>query len=86
MAQGKPLHVNHCNHPPEDFIESYAGSDIYIYESPFVGIYDSPFVGKRYCVRHSSGGHDYTSIICTLEEARKFAEARRQQDALHNIC
>ena len=71
-VKNKPLHINHCNHPEEDFIESYAGSDIYLYESPQIG--------WCYCVRHSSEGHDYTSIIRTLEEAREFAAVRRQQD------
>lgn len=70
-VKNKPLHVNHCNHPEEDFIESHAGSDIYIYEAPYIG--------RCYCVRHSSEGHDYTSIIRTLEEARWWAEVRAEE-------
>ena len=61
----KPLHVNHCNHPEEDFIESYAGSDIYVYESPFIG--------RCYCVRHSSKESDYSSPFSTLADARRWA-------------
>ena len=69
----KPLHANHCNHPEKDFIESYAGSDIYVYDSV-------ANASRYYCVRHSSEGHDYTSIIRTLEEAREVAAVRRQKD------
>jgi len=71
-VKNKPLHVNHCNHPEEDFIESYAGSDIHVYESPYIG--------RCYCVRHSSEGHDYTSSIRTLEKAREFARIRKEAE------
>lgn len=70
-VKNKPLHTNHCNHPLENFIESYAGSDIYVYDSVANG-------SRYYCVRHSSEGHDYTSIIRTLEEARERARIREE--------
>ena len=61
------LHTNHCNHPIEDFVESHAGSDIFVYES----------LGRQcYCIRHSSEDSDYTSSIRTLEQAREWAEIR----------
>jgi hypothetical protein len=61
------LHTNHCQHPMKDFIESHAGSDIFVYDSD----------GKQcYCIRHSSEDSDYTSSIRTLEQAREWAETK----------
>lgn len=61
------LHTNHCQHPMEDFIESYAKSDIFVYDSD----------GKQYyCIRHSSEDSDYTSLIRTLDEARDIAKSK----------
>lgn len=71
-VKAKPLHVNHCNHPLEDFIESYAGADIHVYES--IGC------GRCFCVRYSSEPWDYCGIIRTLEEAREFARIREENE------
>ena len=60
------LHTNHCNHPIEDFVESHAGSDIFVYES----------LGRQcYCIRHSSETV-ITQVQSTLEQAREWAEIK----------
>jgi hypothetical protein len=61
------LHTNHCQHPMDDFVESHAGSDIFVYDS----------CGQQcYCIRHSSEDSDYTSSIRSLDEAREWAERK----------
>jgi hypothetical protein len=70
-VKNKPLHENHCNHPPEDFIESHAGSDLYAYESPILG--------RCYSIRHSSEESDYSSSFSTLADARWWAEVRAKE-------
>lgn len=71
------LHTNHCQHPMEDFIESHAGSDIFVYDSD----------GKQYyCIRHSSEDSDYTSLIRTLDEARDIAWQHKLNKVLDPSC
>ena len=60
------LHTNHCEHPPENFVESHAGCDIHTYKCYITGETD-------YCVRYGSEGGDYYSAR-TLEDARRKAE------------
>jgi len=55
----------HLDDEPENFIERYLGSDIYIYDS-FLS--DN---GKAYRARHSDEPSDYSSGYATLEEARQ---------------
>lgn len=65
------LHTNHCEHPEEDFIESHAGCDIYVYD-----LYGE----TRYCVRWSSDGPDYSTNNFSLEGARKRAEELTKEE------
>ena len=65
MKVSEAIHTNHCGNSEEDFIESYAGCDIYIYDC---------FGETKYCVRWSSKEPDYSTENFTLEHARKRAE------------
>ena len=71
-AGGSFTAPRHLDDEPENFIERYLGSDIYIYSS-FVS--DS---GKAYRARHSDEPSDYSSGYATLEEARQRCQKEMQ--------
>ena len=64
-AGGSFTAPRHLDDEPENFIERYLGSDIYIYRSV---ITDN---GKAYRARHTDEPSDYTSGYATLEEMRQ---------------